>query len=63
MLLSGSMLLAYLGWQEASDLVEQAIEKALLNKKVTADFAHSMENATEVTTAEFGQILVALLQE
>ena len=63
MLLSGSMLLAYLGWQEASDLVEQAIEKALLNKKVTADFAHSMENATEITTAEFGQILVALLQE
>lgn len=62
MLLSGSMLLDYLGWPEASDLVEHAIEKALLGKKVTADFAHSMANATEVTTAEFGHILVELIQ-
>ena len=58
MLLSGSMLLDYLGWQEAGRLVEQAIEAALPAKKVTADFAHSMPGAKEVSTEAFGQLLV-----
>lgn len=58
MLLSGSMLLDYLGWQEAASLVEEAIEAALPAKKVTADFAHSMTGAKEVTTEAFGQLLV-----
>ena len=58
MLLSGSMLLDYLGWQEAASLVEEAIEAALPAKKVTADFAHSMTDAKEVTTEAFGQLLV-----
>lgn len=63
MLLSGSMLLDYLGWQEAASLVEEAIEAALPAKKVTADFAHSMTGAKEVSTEAFGQLLVDWIEK
>ena len=63
MLLSGSMLLDYLGWQEAGRLVEQAIEAALPAQKVTADFAHPPPGAQEVTPEAFGQLLVVWINQ
>lgn len=62
MLLSASMMLTYLGWDAAADLLESAIETALQQKKVTADFAMAMPAATEVSTSAFGEILVDLIQ-
>lgn len=63
LLLSAGMMLTYLGWGEAAHLVEQAIEKALTTKQVTADFAHSMTGATEISTAAFGELLVTTINE
>ncbi|MFZ8765314.1 NADP-dependent isocitrate dehydrogenase [Enterococcus diestrammenae] len=63
LLLSAGMMLTYLGWGEAAHLVEQAIEKALTTKQVTADFAHSMTGATKISTAAFGELLVTIINE
>lgn len=63
LLLSAGMMLTYFGWGEAAHLVEQAIEKALTTKQVTADFAHSMTGATEISTAVFGELLVTIINE
>ncbi|HRM24093.1 MAG TPA: NADP-dependent isocitrate dehydrogenase, partial [Enterococcus aquimarinus] len=54
LLLSGVMMLEYFGWQEAADLITQAIEQALVRKQVTSDFAHQLPDATLLSTQEFG---------
>lgn len=61
LLLSAAMLLDYLGWQEASQLITQAIEKAIATKQVTADFAQAMTEATLLSTQEFGKLLVEII--
>lgn len=61
LLLSAAMLLEYIGWQEASQLITQAIEQAIATKQVTADFAQAMENATLLSTQEFGELLVSFI--
>ena len=63
LLLSGGMLLEFLGWQEAADLITEAIEEAIRSKKVTSDFAQAMENPTLLSTQEFGSLLVSLIKE
>ncbi len=63
LLLSGGMLLEFLGWQEAADLITEAIEEAIRSKKVTSDFAQAMEDATLLSTQEFGSLLVSLIKE
>ncbi|OTN75268.1 isocitrate dehydrogenase, NADP-dependent [Enterococcus sp. 8G7_MSG3316] len=57
MLLSAGMLLEYLGWQEAADLITGAIEAALTAQQVTADFADLLPEATCLSTQAFGQWL------
>ncbi len=57
-ILSGEMMLRYLGWNEAADLVIKGIEAAIAAKTVTYDFAKQMENATQVGTAEFGSQVI-----
>jgi len=52
-ILSGSMMLEYMGWQEAADLVETGLEKAIQSKRVTYDFHRSMEGATLLKCSEF----------
>lgn len=61
LLLSGAMLLDYIGWTEAADLVREAMAKAISNKTVTQDFAQFMDGATELGTKEFGEAVVAQL--
>lgn len=63
LLLSGGMLLEFLGWQEAADLITEAIEEAIRSKKVTSDFAQAMEDPTLLSTQEFGSLLVSLIKE
>jgi isocitrate dehydrogenase len=53
--LSGEMMLRYLGWKEAADLIISGIEKTIQSKVVTYDFARLMEGATEVKCSEFGK--------
>ena len=57
-LLSGVLMLEHLGWQEAADLVNAAIENTIAKKVVTYDFARLMDGATEVKTSEFADALI-----
>jgi isocitrate dehydrogenase len=52
-ILSGVMMFRFLGWSEAAALIEQGIEKTILQKKVTYDFERLMDGATKVRTSEF----------
>ncbi|MBQ7234154.1 MAG: NADP-dependent isocitrate dehydrogenase [Kiritimatiellae bacterium] len=57
LILSGEMMLRYMGWTEAADLILAAMDKVIAAKTVTYDFARQMEGATEVKCSEFGAAL------
>jgi isocitrate dehydrogenase len=58
LILSGVMMLNYLGWKEAADLVEKAIKKTIKLKVVTYDFARQLNGAKEVKTSKFAKEIV-----
>ena len=57
-ILSGVMMLQYMGWNEAADLIIKGIEGAIDNKTVTYDFERLMDNATLLKCSEFGEAVV-----
>lgn len=57
LILSGEMMLRYMGWTEAADKIISAMDKVIADKVVTYDFARQMEGATEVKCSEFGNAL------
>jgi isocitrate dehydrogenase len=57
-ILSGGMMLEYMGWKEAAVLIDKAMEKAIANKRVTYDFHRQMPGATLLKCSEFGQELI-----
>ena len=57
-ILSGEMMLRYLGWTEAADLIISGITKAIRSKVVTYDFARLMTGAKEVKCSEFGDTII-----
>ncbi len=57
--LSGEMMLRYLGWTEAADLVLKGLNGAIASKRVTYDFARQMEGATEIKCSQFGDNIIA----
>ncbi|MCK4516828.1 MAG: NADP-dependent isocitrate dehydrogenase [Spirochaetaceae bacterium] len=57
-ILSGVMMFRHLGWDEAADLIEHAIEKVIAQKCVTYDFHRLMEGATLLKTSEFATALI-----
>lgn len=57
-ILSGEMMLRHLGWNEAADLIINAMEKTISAKTVTYDFARLMEGATELKCSEFADALI-----
>lgn len=57
-ILSGEMMFRYMGWQEAADLVVKGLEKSIVNKTVTYDFARLMEGAKEVKCSEFADEMI-----
>jgi isocitrate dehydrogenase len=57
-ILSGEMMLRYLGWHEAADAIIKAMDAAIAGKRVTYDFARLMEGATEVKCSEFADELI-----
>jgi isocitrate dehydrogenase len=58
-ILSGEMMLRYLGWGEAADLIIAGLERTIADKTVTYDFARLMEGAKEVKTSEFADAMIA----
>jgi isocitrate dehydrogenase len=58
-ILSGEMMLRYLGWTEAADLIIKGMDGAINAKTVTYDFARQMEGAKEVKCSEFGDAVIA----
>ncbi|MEM0998936.1 MAG: NADP-dependent isocitrate dehydrogenase [Bacteroidota bacterium] len=57
-ILSGAMMLEYLGWSEAKDLIHHGIGQAILSKRVTYDFERLMEGATLLKCSEFGDEVI-----
>ena len=57
--LSGEMMLRYLGWTEAADLILKGLNGAIGSKRVTYDFARLMDGATEIKCSEFGDNIIA----
>ena len=58
LILSGEMMLRYMGWTEAADLIIRGLEGAIGEKTVTYDFERLMEGATKVSTSEFGRQII-----
>ena len=57
-ILSGEMMLRYMGWHEAADLIVSGLEKTITNGTVTYDFARLTQGAREVSCSEFGRLIV-----
>jgi isocitrate dehydrogenase len=57
-ILSGEMMLRYMGWLEAADAIIGAMDRTIAQKTVTYDFARLMPGATEVKCSEFGDLLI-----
>jgi isocitrate dehydrogenase len=57
-ILSGEMMLRYMGWTEAADAIISAMDAAIASKRVTYDFARQMEGSTEVKCSEFADEMI-----
>ena len=57
-ILSGEMMLRYMGWSEAADLIVRSLEKTIAQKRVTYDFERLMPGSTLLKTSEFGKAMV-----
>jgi isocitrate dehydrogenase len=58
-ILSGVLMLQYMGWEEAADLIIKGLQEAILKKKVTYDFARLMDDPEELKCSEFGSAIIA----
>lgn len=58
-ILSGEMMLRYMGWKEAADMILSSMEKTIAAKQVTYDFHRLMEGATLLKCSEFGDALIS----
>ncbi len=63
LLLSGVMMLEYMGWNEAAELIENALTKVIADKTVTYDFARQMDGGTEVPTSKFADLIIVKIKE
>jgi isocitrate dehydrogenase len=59
LILSGEMMLRYLGWTDAADLVISAMDATIKQKTVTYDFARLMDKATEIKCSEFADAMIS----
>ena len=57
-ILSGCMMLEYMGWKEAADLITTALQATIMRKTVTIDFYNLMTGATLLKTTEFGDAII-----
>lgn len=61
LILSAEMMLRHIGWTEAADLVVNSMQKAISSRQVTIDFARLMNDAKQVSTSEFGDIMISFM--
>lgn len=59
LILSGVIMLRYMGWSEAADLIEKGIEGSIMKKRVTYDFERLMDDATLLKCSEFGEEIIS----
>jgi len=57
-ILSGVMMLEYMGWKEAADLIVKGLKQSILKKRVTYDFERLMEGAVKLKCSEFGTEII-----
>ena len=57
-ILSAEMMLRHIGWVEAADLIITSMEKSILSKEVTYDFARLLDGATQVSCSGFGAVMI-----
>ncbi len=57
-ILSAEMMLIHMGWKEAADLIVSSLEKAVMDRVVTYDFARLMQGATQVSCSGFGRAMI-----
>ncbi len=62
-ILSAEMMLRHMGWREAADLIIASMERTILAKRVTYDFARLMDGATQVSCSGFGQAMIEAMDE
>jgi isocitrate dehydrogenase len=62
-ILSGVMMLEYMGWNEAARLIVKGMENAIKAKRVTYDLARQMKGATEVSTSAFGDAVISGMRQ
>ena len=58
LMLSGELMFEYMGWPEASTIVRKAVEATIKSKQVTRDLSFQMDDATELSTQEFGEAVL-----
>ena len=58
LILSAQMMLSYIGWKEAADLIIKGLERTIANKTVTYDFERLMPGATKVACSEFAKLII-----
>ena len=63
LILSGVMLLEYIGFNEAADLIKKAVEKTILEKKVTYDLARQLGDVEPIRTSEFGKAIAENIEK
>ncbi len=61
LILSGKMMLDFMGWSEAGALVEKALQATILGRRVTYDLARQMEGGEEVRCSTFGELIVSAM--
>ena len=57
-ILSGVMMFEHLGWDDVASTITTALERTIVDRVVTYDFARAMDEASEVGTYEFGQAMI-----
>lgn len=62
LILSGEMMLRYLGWNEAADLILKGLDQTIRSKTVTYDLARMIQGATEVTCSAFGVAIIVCMK-
>ena len=58
LILSGALMLDYIGWPEAAQLVRQAVEKTIASRQVTKDLAFQFKDVSSLSTEDFGQAVL-----
>ena len=58
-ILSGALMLGYMGWNEAAEIIYSSIENTIMQKKVTYDFHRQMEDAQLMSTSGFGDAIIS----